>query len=445
MPGAVQAIAAVSLSAALLAILKTNRTKPKKKQSQGRAQQGRAKGNTTQEERSDKSKGRARRSRFRGDGVNTTVVCVPNQQEYTKTIKYFVNEDDVVLELGCQRGETTQTLLQTANRVVGIDISRKEDGSEESVENSDNLKFLRTSVWNSKIQQEDQFSIIYVDLTVVTGNDLVFDGIALIQQLMNVFKSSLRFVVVKSKRLREHACCWRNADSVIKDLDPWTVDKRDKSRIKVLGAVGVQQYRNAIEKVVQEGDHALEIGAHFGCTTKLLHDRVGPTGSAVGVDIGKKALVRAAGKFPDVRFMEASAWDTHALVSKQASPSASSNCLTAFPFHLYLCIHAGEDLCFVQCHIHRHWWYVKCRLNSTLECPITLNVCAGVSGYDGLLEGIALITQLINVYRPSLKTIVVKSRAMRDHANVFITAEELMYDLKTGAMLNTNYHAVHRR
>jgi SAM-dependent methyltransferase len=386
-PYSMQAVAAaVSLSLGLLVIVRSNRIKAPAKVKQGRVLA------KTYEDRHDTSKGKARRSRFRGGEGDTTVVCVPNQQEYTKSVKYFVGSEDVVLELGCQRGETTQTLLETAKRVVGIDIMRKEDGSEETTENSDNLTFLRTSVWSNKIPRGEQFSVIYVDLTVVTGNDLLFDGIALVQQLINTFQSSLRFVVIKSRRLREHACCFRNADSFIKDLDPWIVDKRDKDRVKVLGAVGVQQYRNAIDKVVHEGYHALEIGAHFGCTTKLLHERVGPTGSAVGVDIGKKALARASGKFPGVCFMEASAWDTHALVK----------------------ICAKFDVIFID--------------------------IGGVSGYDGLLEGVALITQLINAYRPSLKAIVVKSRAMRDHANLFITGEELMYDLKTGATLDTHYH-----
>jgi SAM-dependent methyltransferase len=303
-----------------------------------------------------------------------------------------VSSDDTVLELGCQRGETTRALIRAAKTVVGVDIDRKEftRGGTALVQEKEepNFKFLQTSSWSNELQSDHgQFTVIYVDICGATGNDLVFDGIALVQQLLTAFQSSLRYLIIRSKRLSIHACAFRNAHAVVAKLDPWLSNIRDPDRLKVLCAVGVQQYRSTIPVVVHKGYKVLEIGAHFGSTAKLLHDQVGPTGMAVGVDIGKKALARASAKFTDVRFDEASAWDTHKLVA----------------------ICAEYDAIYID--------------------------IGGVSGYDGLIEGVALVTQLMNAFKPTLKVVVIKSRALRDFANTYRCSEEFLYDLATGHSL----------
>jgi hypothetical protein len=377
----------------------------------------------------------ARRSRFRKRENTATVVCAPNEREFTKTVGYFITKADTVLELGCKRGQVTRALLGAAGSVVGVDICRKDDEAiDKNIEGADNvanLECLRTGIagWQSELQKRglDGFTVVYVDLTVATGNDLLFDGIALVQQLIQTFRSTLRTVVVKSKRLNAHACSFRNAEPARMLKDPWASDKvrthdcaqlahactarlrvarypnpptrhslkparppaatpqRDQSRLKVMCAVGVNQYRSTTS-MLRAGDQVLEIGCHFGITTKLLHDHVSATGGrALGVDIGKQALVESRRRYPDCEFEEGSAWDTARLMA--------------------LC--PGLNAIYID--------------------------IGGVSGYDGLLEGVALIEQLVCAYRPTLHLLVIKSRAMRDHANTYQCSEEFMYELSTGA------------
>ena len=52
--------------------------------------------------------------------------------------------------------------------------------------------------------------------------------------------------------------------------------------MKVLSAVGVREYRAVIPWVLRPGDHALEIGAHFGTTTAIMKTQVGDTGAVIG-------------------------------------------------------------------------------------------------------------------------------------------------------------------
>eukprot|EP00300_Choanocystis_sp_HF-7_P003949 c13008_g1_i2.p3 GENE.c13008_g1_i2~~c13008_g1_i2.p3 ORF type:complete len:159 (+),score=42.60 c13008_g1_i2:140-616(+) len=156
--------------------------------------------------------------------------------------------------------------------------------------------------------------------------------------------------------------------------------------------MGVAEYRKTIPVVVMPGDSSLEIGCHFGTTTKMIKDAAGPDGLVVGVDIGKECIETAQKDNPkNILFHVADGWNTAHLTQ-----------LTPAPQSIYLDI-------------------------------------GGLSGFDGALDAIALITQLCYAFKPSLRFIVIKSRCMRDHANEWIHCKEILYK---GGRATTEDHGV---
>ena len=83
----------------------------------------------------------------------------------------------------------------------------------------------------------------------------------------------------------------------------------------IVGARGVREYRNCIETVVRPGDRVLELGCHFGTTTAILAEAVGPGGCALGVDVGPSIIAKAQEEHPGVDFMVGDAWGVGGLAA----------------------------------------------------------------------------------------------------------------------------------
>jgi hypothetical protein len=70
------------------------------------------------------------------------------------------------------------------------------------------------------------FHVIFVDVGGISGADGLFEGLALIRQLVCAFGGKdkthrLRAIVVKSRCLRDHAIVWRHADDFLRgDVAP---------------------------------------------------------------------------------------------------------------------------------------------------------------------------------------------------------------------------------
>ena len=152
------------------------------------------------------------RSRFVDAVSAPPVYCCPSALEYNATIKRLLQWDDVVLEVGCQLNELTQSMAAVATLVVGVDIDRKapSDGNKRA------LNFYRKSAesTSSNVRMHivdvsdlrallaacpDAISLIVVDANVVLGNDLPFEVLATLRSLTKLF--SPRALVVKSRAL----------------------------------------------------------------------------------------------------------------------------------------------------------------------------------------------------------------------------------------------------
>lgn len=108
------------------------------------------------------------------------------------------------------------------------------------------LEFHLASAWDSQrlLELSQRVNVAAIDTSIILGQDMVSDGIALIKHLENLYEGSLHTVVVKSKALTQHAKQYVNPQAEIDRLKNGTVPTPKPAwRTEVLCTVGVSQYR----------------------------------------------------------------------------------------------------------------------------------------------------------------------------------------------------------
>ena len=160
-----------------------------------------------------------RRSRFQSSS-GPAVFCAQAQPDCEAAVASLVRPNDVVLEIGCQLGRTTQLLSKVAARVIGVDIHRKpaakhfcssqyrktQDPREAGLPTVE-LHIL--DVWDLLALQRvcggpspatsDGVSLVVIDAAVILGNDLPLEVYALVNLIGRLFAPTLRNVLVKSR------------------------------------------------------------------------------------------------------------------------------------------------------------------------------------------------------------------------------------------------------
>ncbi len=142
----------------------------------------------------------------------TRFVAVRDVKEYRATIPLHVEADDVVLEIGCEWGTTTELIAPRCKRVVGTDISpdciararqRHPEIRFEVLDGFDVLAALRLG---------ESFTKVYIDMSGLSGYRSLLDTIALLQSYATVLRP--KTIVVKSAALKHFSSrCqpWRRA------------------------------------------------------------------------------------------------------------------------------------------------------------------------------------------------------------------------------------------
>jgi len=243
------------------------------------------------------------------------------------------------------------------------------------------------------------FDAIVLDLGAITGNDLPWTSLELIHDLSailqkddesNTMMTPPRVILVKSKSLsnlaRRLVHCQRLFDGS-KVLSPSSCERSPEPTI--ISTVGVDEYRRTIPYTVQGGDSVLEVGCHFGRTTRLLHDAAkfqedgktqqqSSSGYCIGVDIGPKIIASAKKQYPDIHFAVGNAWRTLELLKLKNEVTHDDE----IPNELSL------------------WGY-----------EVVYADIGGLSGSDGLLESLTFLDSLANALEP--RFIVIKSMCMK--------------------------------
>ena len=159
------------------------------------------------------------------------------------------------------------------------------------------------------------------------------------------------------------------------------------------------------------GEWALEIGAHVGATTVLIHDLLCARGGGgcVGVDVSESIIARAKVLNPHVPFDVADAWDVRSLLAalEHATTGTADGAETS--------VAAAPPPP-----------SPPAKRAVTRRAPALLLVdVGGLSGANGTLDAVALIRMLCAVFHSSLRALVIKSSCLRTLARQLKTVRDL--------------------
>lgn len=150
--------------------------------------------------------------------TRTKFVATRNVKEYRETIAEWVNEDDVVLEIGCEWGTTTALIAPHCKQVIGTDVSpecierARERHPEIQFEVLDAFDVRAALDLGEQFAGGAGFAKVYIDMSGISGYRSLLDLIA----LLNAYASVLRpeTIIVKSGALKHFASncvVWRSS------------------------------------------------------------------------------------------------------------------------------------------------------------------------------------------------------------------------------------------
>ena len=248
------------------------------------------------------------------------IIAAPSARELERVVPQLIAPDDSVLCAGLALGSQIDMLKRLAGRVVSVDVPRKESRSRRELFQSDAVEDFRPLVRagdvTAALRPDERFDCVVVDAAALLGFDLPLDTLSLCEALRRR-QETPPTVLVRSSALATLAgrlCAGDDLERIARILQMH--DERpslDETRIYeaqpvIVGARGVREYRNCIETVVRPGDRVLELGCHFGTTTAILAEAVGPGGCAMGIDVGTSIIASAKEQHPTIDFMVGDAW-----------------------------------------------------------------------------------------------------------------------------------------
>jgi ubiquinone/menaquinone biosynthesis C-methylase UbiE len=349
-------------------------------------------------------------------------IACTSTKEVTKAVEEFIEKGDYVAELGSQLRETSIAICNAVGpegKVVLADIERKFPSSKRNEERTSAMRregdefsfyldrarfFVMKSFdyWREifffcqgNSNERPKYDAFVVDVSSVAGNDLGLTCISLIKEFIALnqgpcSENSCRCIIVKSGSLHHLAQRLVHAQRLFSGVE--TLDL-NQGNTAIIGTVGVEEYRRTIPFVVRKGDDVVELGSHFGTSTALLHesahDSNDKTGGCIGVDVGPSIINAARNRFPHILFSVGDAWKTAEILrkKKQLMPHSSGS---------FDCVYVDVG---------------------------------GLSGSDGLLEAISLITAISNSMEP--RAIVIKSLCVRRLASSLVPYSELQRKSKS--------------
>ncbi len=145
--------------------------------------------------------------------LKTKFIGTRNVKEYRATIPVWVNEDDVVLEIGCEWGTTTRILAEHCKEVIGTDISS--ECIERAKERHPDLQFQVLDGFDVRaaLDMGKAFTKIYIDISGMSGYRSLLDVISLLTMYATVFRPEA--IVIKSgalKHFASHCIPWRDGE-----------------------------------------------------------------------------------------------------------------------------------------------------------------------------------------------------------------------------------------
>lgn len=332
----------------------------------------------------------------------TEWITCSSTKALVRAVNRLVGPDDVVAELGSQLRDVSEAICANAKHVVLVDVQHKfpmndklgtgktatrrtQDASAFEGRNATFREIACLSDWRKVLffdhmlleeERRPRYDVLVIDVSSILGNDLPWTLVSIIkefQSLNEAFGGTCKTVLIKSIGLNRLAS--RLTDGAI-----W-IDEGPKSQVvpSVVGTVGVDQYRQTINRAVRPGDAVLEVGCHLGTSTAMIHDEASAQesgGYCIGVDVGPSIVEGARKRHARVPFSVGDAWKTADLLRIQKD---------------YLSKHPHS--------------------NSRIGFDVVYVDVGGLSGLDGLLEALCLLEALENALEP--RCLIIKSKCIR--------------------------------
>lgn len=275
------------------------------------------------------------------------------------------------------------------------------------------------------------YDVLVLDLNSIAGNDLEWSSLSIAREFAATFKGC-RTAIIRSASLNVwasrlvHGQRWIDArgKAVNSDLVPPP---------KIVATVGVQEYRATIPWTVRPGDAVLEVGCHLGTSTARLHEAAAavaanaaaaPTDDAtqgardtcshcIGVDVGPKIVRGARDRYPHIYFAVGDAWRTAGLLRIQREflrlqratpPEAAAAAADAE--------NSGGNI------------GNSSQQPRLVGFDVVYVDVGGLSGNDGLIEAINLLSSMMYALEP--RCIVIKSLCVRRLASALVPAWSIL-------------------
>jgi hypothetical protein len=331
------------------------------------------------------------------NNIKTEWITCSSTKELVRAVNRLVGPNDAVAELGSQLRDVSEAICVNAKQVVLVDVQHKFpidelgtgktatrrnndahafEGRNASFREIASLSDWRRALFFDTIEERPRYDVLVIDVGSIVGNDLPWTLISIIrefQSLNEAFGGTCKTVLIKSIGLDRlasrltHGAIW--------------IEQGPKSEAvpSVVGTVGVDQYRQTIERAVQPGDSVLEVGCHLGTSTAIIHDEASAQesgGYCIGVDVGPSIVEGARKRHPRVPFSIGDAWKTADLLRIQKDYLSK---------HPQSSQRIGFDVVYVD--------------------------VGGLSGLDGLLEALCLLEALENALEP--RCLIIKSKCIR--------------------------------
>lgn len=367
----------------------------------------------------------------RNKNPTTKWIACSSTKEMNRAILEYIQEGDIVAELGSQLRESSTSLCEAvgpSGYARLVDIERKspnekkdQDRTSAMRRNGDEVEFYTDrstfvetksfEYWrhalffqNDAKHRNEGYNALVVDMSTVAGNDLELTCISLVKEFISLnagsgeYDNPCRVVIVKSKSLHNLARRLHHAQRIISGSES-IIEERGTS---IIAAVGVEQYRQTIPFVVRKGDVCLEIGCHLGTSTVLIDEAAclgkrsdadrstAGAGGCVGLDIGSSIIRSARQKHPHTFFEVGNGFKT------------------------------GEISRLTRKHLSR--------LDDSRMLDIVYLDVGGLSGPEGLLEAIALLSSITNALEP--RCIVIKSLCVRRLASSIVPFSDVWREMK---------------
>ncbi len=135
--------------------------------------------------------------------AKTKFIAARGVKEYRETIAAWVNENDVVLEIGCEWGTTTVLLAERCGKVVGTDVSG--ECIERARRSHPGIRFEVLDGFDVRAAAAlgEQFTKVYIDMSGLSGYRSLLDAISLLNMYATVLRPEA--IVIKSGALKHFA------------------------------------------------------------------------------------------------------------------------------------------------------------------------------------------------------------------------------------------------